>query len=252
MNPVLESLSSASTRLIVLVAAFFVLYLIEHGKPFKKNNRKHLLPNMVLTISVVAMNFLFSAATIFLLDWAAKNNFGVLRLFDLGTIVTLCISILFLDFWAAYLSHFLMHRFSIFWKFHSVHHSDTMIDVSSALRQHPIETIYRIFFQTTGALILGVPIWALGIYLLLSAANGQLEHSNIGFPENADKLLRYFYTTPNTHKVHHSIIFTESNSNYGNIFSIWDRIFGTYREVAEPKKIQYGLDYLQDENKIIL
>lgn len=249
MESIFGALSNINTRLAILITIFGVLYLLENGVPFQKNNRKHLSVNLVLAFSVVIINFLFSGITVFLLDLAEKNGFGLLRLFDLGTAATLIITIVVLDFWAAYLSHIIMHSVPAFWKFHSVHHADTMIDVSSAQRQHPLETIYRIFFQTTGALILGVPVWMLGIYVLLSATNAQLEHANISFPEKVDRFLRYFYTTPNTHKVHHSKIYAESNSNYGNIFSIWDRIFGTYMIVADPKRIKYGLDYVHDEGQ---
>lgn len=249
VDPILETFSNTNIRLVILITIGAALYLLESGIPFQKNNRKHLSSNFILTILVIVINFWFSGITIFLLDLAAKNNFGVLRLFNFSTIAALGISIIFLDFWAAYLSHRIMHRVPAFWKFHSIHHSDTMIDVTSALRQHPLETIFRIFFQTTGALILGVPFWMLGIYLLLSAANGQLEHANISFPEKAERFLRYFYTTPNTHKVHHSIVFKESNSNYGNIFSIWDRMFGTYLVVAAPENTRYGLDYVSDEKQ---
>jgi sterol desaturase/sphingolipid hydroxylase (fatty acid hydroxylase superfamily) len=249
MNPVLETLSSANVRLVILILTFAALYFLESGIPFQKNNRKHFSSNFILTILVVIINFLFSGITIFLLGWAAKNNFGLLRLFNFSTAAEIAISIIFLDFWAAYLSHRIMHHVPLFWKFHSIHHSDTMIDVTSALRQHPLETIFRMFFQITGALILGVPFWLLGIYLLLSAANGQLEHANICFPEKAENFLRYFYTTPTTHKAHHSIVFKESNANYGNIFSIWDRMFGTYLLAAAPEHTRYGLDYISDDKQ---
>lgn len=249
MESILETLSGPNARLAILITSFGVLYILENGMPFQKNNRKHLLANLTLTMSVAIIYILFSGITIFLLDLAEKNGFGLLRLFHLGTAVTLILSVMFLDFWAAYLSHVIMHHVPVFWKFHSVHHADTMIDVSTAQRQHPLETIYRIFFQTTGALVLGVPLWMLGVYLLLSATNAQLEHANISLPEKADRFLRYFYTTPDTHKVHHSKVYEESNSNYGNIFSVWDRVFGTYMIVGEPKKIEYGLDYLPDEKQ---
>src|SRR5215213_5590589 len=152
MNPILETLSNANIRIVILILTCAALYFLESGIPLQKNDRKHLSSNFILTILVVIINFLFSGITILLLDLAAKNNFGVLRLFDFSSAAALGISIVFLDFWAAYLSHRIMHRVPLFWKFHSVHHSDTMIDVTSALRQHPLETIFRMFFQITGAL----------------------------------------------------------------------------------------------------
>lgn len=249
MESIFGALSNINIRLVILITIFAALYLLENAISFQKNNRKHLSVNLVLALSVVIINFSFSGVTVFLLELSERKGFGLLRLFDPGTTATLIIAIVVLDFWAAYLSHVIMHSVSAFWKFHSVHHADTMVDVSSAQRQHPLETIYRIFFQTSGALILGVPAWMLGIYVLLSATNAQLEHANISFPEKADRFLRYFYTTPDTHKVHHSKIYAESNSNYGNIFSIWDRIFGTYMIVAESKRIKYGLDYVHDEGR---
>ena len=247
MNTIFETISKPGTRLTILIAVCFMLYLLENGIPFKKNNRNHLVTNITLTIFTIVLNLLTSAATVLLLDYTTASNFGVLRFFNPGTLATIIISIFFLDFWAAYLSHVIMHKIPFLWKFHSVHHADTMIDVSSTLRHHPFEIIWRMFFQISGALILGIPFWMLGFYILISVTNGQLEHANISFPEKLEKFLRYFYVTPTTHKVHHSKLRLETNSNYGNLFSIWDRIFKTFRIVAEPKKIEYGLDYVPDE-----
>jgi sterol desaturase/sphingolipid hydroxylase (fatty acid hydroxylase superfamily) len=247
MNQIVETLSDTNTRLPILIAIFFVLYLLENGIPFKRNNRNHLSTNVVLTIFTILLNAVTSLAAVFLLDWADTNDFGVLRLFDLNTFAIIIISVLFLDFWAAYFSHWILHQIPFLWKFHSVHHADTMIDVTSALRHHPFEILYRMFFQISGALILGIPVWVLGFYVLLSVTNAQLEHANITLPEKLEKFLRIFYVTPNTHKVHHSNRLVETNSNYGNLFSIWDRIFKTFRTVAEPNKIEYGLDYVANE-----
>jgi sterol desaturase/sphingolipid hydroxylase (fatty acid hydroxylase superfamily) len=247
MKSIIEVLSNSSTRLTVLIAVCFLLYLMENGIPFKRNNRNHLVTNITLTVLAIALNLFTSVITISILDWAAVNHFGLLRLLNLNIFATITISILFLDFWSAYFNHWIMHKIPFLWKFHSVHHADTMIDVTSALRHHPFEIFYRMFFQITGALILGIPFWVLGFYILLSVTNGQLEHANISFPEKSEKFLRHFYITPDTHKVHHSKLSVETNSNYGNLFSIWDRIFKTYKIVDEPKKIEYGLEYVPDE-----
>ncbi|MEZ5308226.1 MAG: sterol desaturase family protein [Pyrinomonadaceae bacterium] len=192
---------------------------------------------------------MFSGVAVFVLEWGISNDIGVMRHLNLGTPATLLIAILFLDFFGAYVSHVILHKVSVLWRVHSVHHSDTMIDVTSALRQHPFETLYRMSFVVLGALFLGIPFWMLGLYMLLLVGNGQLEHANISYPEKLERLLRQVFVTPDFHKVHHSTNADESNSNFGNIFTIWDRLFGTYESNCELKDLRYGLnDSCDDED----
>ena len=127
------------------------------------------------------------------------------------------------------------------WRFHLIHHSDTHIDTTSANRHHPGESVFRLFFTVIAVGIIGAPIWLVMMYQSASVVLSQFNHANIRLPLWLDKTLSWVIVSPNMHKVHHHYVQPYTDSNYGNIFSIWDRIFGTYTTLA-PEKITYGID----------
>jgi sterol desaturase/sphingolipid hydroxylase (fatty acid hydroxylase superfamily) len=242
----MEWINDSNLRLSLLFIGLFVLCGLEFFFPLVKRDSSHLGSNILMTLTLLVTNVIFSSLTLFLSKWSEENNIGLFRMLQVNDVLVVLISIVFLDFWAAYVSHFLFHKFGWLWKFHSVHHSDTMVDVTTAFRQHPIESIFRMTFHISGMILLGIPIWVLLIYLTLSALNAQLEHSNLRLPSRLDKILQYVFVTPNMHKVHHSKDQHETDSNYSNIFSVWDRIFSTYKTRRQYNTISYGLDYLEN------
>jgi len=248
----MEYLLNEKIRLALLFTWLLILCATEFIIPLIKTYRTSIfktIPNVTMTLLLVMTNFIFASTTMLVAEWVEINHIGVLNQINISSIyLKLIIGVVFLDFWAAYLPHILMHKISWLWRFHSVHHSDTMVDVTTAFRQHPFETILRISFHISGMIILGIPLIILLVYLSISAFNAQIEHANIRVPIKLDRILQYFYVTPNMHKVHHSKYRTETNSNYSNIFSIWDRIFKTHRIRKNYKSIEYGLDYLEDGN----
>jgi sterol desaturase/sphingolipid hydroxylase (fatty acid hydroxylase superfamily) len=127
------------------------------------------------------------------------------------------------------------------WRFHLIHHTDTWIDTTSANRHHPGESVIRFLFTTLGVVAIGSPMWLVFLYQSLSVVFSQFNHANISLPEKADKLLSWVIVSPDMHKVHHHYMLPYTDSNYGNIFSIWDRIFGTFR-ILNKKDIVYGVD----------
>ena len=129
------------------------------------------------------------------------------------------------------------------WKFHMVHHADTHVDTTTANRHHPGESVLRAVFTMFGVFICGAPIWLLMMYQSLSVVATQFNHANIRLPLWIDKALSWFLVSPNMHKVHHHYMRPQTDSNYGNIFSVWDRLFGTYNDTP-VEQIQYGLDVL--------
>src|SRR5207253_1714256 len=122
------------------------------------------------------------------------------------------------------------------------HHSEKVVDVTTAFRQHPGETVWRILWQLAAIIIFGLPLWVVVIYLTLSALNAQFEHANIKLNSRIDGLLRLFVVTPDMHKAHHSRRQLETDTNYSNIFSFWDRLCGTYTPRTNFKELRYGLD----------
>jgi sterol desaturase/sphingolipid hydroxylase (fatty acid hydroxylase superfamily) len=130
-----------------------------------------------------------------------------------------------------------------------VHHSERTVDVTTAFRQHPGETVWRILWQLAAIVIFGLPLWTVVIYLTLSALNAQFEHANIKLNGRVDSLLRLLIVTPNMHKTHHSRLQFETDTNYSNIFSFWDRLCGTYTPQVNFRELRYGLDGFDGADK---
>jgi len=141
-----------------------------------------------------------------------------------------------------YFAHVLLHKTWLGWRFHQVHHSDIHVNVTTAFRQHPGETCWRILWQVIAITAFGIPLWLLAVYLFISTLNAQLEHTNIRIAEPLDRLLRLFFVTPNMHKVHHSRTQLQTDTNYSNILSVWDRLFGSYTARVDFDLLSYGLD----------
>ena len=155
--------------------------------------------------------------------------------------VQVVITVLVLDFMYGYASHALLHKIPLLWRFHRIHHSDPFVDVTTSFRTHPIEGMWRFLFMTIPVWILGLPAAGIVIYRLISTINGVLEHANIRLWERFDQIGALLWCTPNMHKVHHSNERTETDSNYGNILSIYDRAFGTFTRTDRARHVVYGL-----------
>ena len=175
-------------------------------------------------------------------DWTILNHFGVLQwLSPMPLWLFALIGLLLLDLIGAYLVHLIEHKVKFLWRFHIIHHSDTWVDTTTANRHHPGESIIRFVFTTLGVFIVGAPMWMIFMYQTLSVVSTQFTHANIKLPNKLDTFLSYFLVSPNMHKIHHHYILPYTDSNYGNIFSIWDRLFGTFMTMPE-EEIIYGID----------
>jgi sterol desaturase/sphingolipid hydroxylase (fatty acid hydroxylase superfamily) len=174
--------------------------------------------------------------------WTTDNNFGILQwLPGLPIWLYTLIGLLLLDLIGAYLAHFVQHKIKFLWRFHLIHHTDTWIDTTTANRHHPGESVIRFLFTTLGVLIVGSPMWMVFLYQSLSVIGSQFNHANISLPAKLDVWLSYFIVSPNMHKVHHHYMLPYTDSNYGNIFSVWDRLFGTFTTLPKDELI-YGVD----------
>jgi sterol desaturase/sphingolipid hydroxylase (fatty acid hydroxylase superfamily) len=147
-----------------------------------------------------------------------------------------------LDFSFGYLAHRTMHGSPTLWRAHRVHHSDPFVDATTTFRNHPIEGLWRFLFLIVPIWTLGVPAEAVALQRLLTVINGSLEHANIRVWPPLDRVLSLIWVTPNMHKVHHSRDRAETDSNYGNILSIYDRIFRTFIPTDRARSVTYGLD----------
>jgi sterol desaturase/sphingolipid hydroxylase (fatty acid hydroxylase superfamily) len=253
MNEIVSYFSSipSSHRSLILVGGITIFWLIENAFPlFKFTYKKwhHAGINLFLTLTTILINFSLAFILLKTSDWTITNNFGILHwLPSISLWLYALIGLLLLDLIGAYLAHLMEHKVKFLWRFHLIHHTDTWIDTTSGNRHHPGESVIRFVFTTLGVLIVGAPMWLVFMYQTISVVSTQFTHANIALPKKLDIFLSYFIVSPDMHKVHHHYTLPYTDSNYGNIFSIWDRIFGTFMTLSKDKII-YGIDtYMKTE-----
>ena len=181
-------------------------------------------------------------------QWAHSQGFGLLNVAGaplwIAVIATFAIRSL-----ASYSFHILMHKVPLLWRMHRVHHFDTHLDVSTGLRSHPLEFAGLLLTMVPLAILFGLDPWALAAYEIVESIANLLIHANLRLPEPLDRALRWLLVTPNMHCLHHSSHRPETDSNYSQVFSLWDRLFGTYS--AAPRAgydaMQIGLAEIRDE-----
>jgi len=238
------AIGSLMTRLLPVLIALAVASVIEMLVPLRSQPRLangRLATNLTLlaiTLSLgVLLNFILAIGA----AYVDQHGTGLLQLLNLGPITTFIVAFVALD-GASYLVHRLMHQTPAFWRFHLVHHMDASVDATTGFRQHPFEGVLRFSFIAATAWLLGAPPAAIAIYRLLGTLNSALEHANIRVPRVLDRVLVSLWVTPDMHKVHHSRTQTETDSNYANLFSFFDRLFGTYTPSSRGTSIVYGID----------
>jgi len=239
-----ETIPSAH-RSLILVSGITIFWLIENQWPLfklKYNKWQHAGINIFFTLTTIVINFLLAFILVKTSDWAVAHHFGLLAwLPEMPVVFYTFVGLLLMDFFGAYLIHWLEHRISWLWRFHLIHHTDTWIDTTSANRHHPGESVLRFIFTTLGVALVGCPMWMIFLYQTLSVVATQFNHANISLPGKLDLWLSYLIVSPDMHKVHHHYKLPYTDSNYGNIFSVWDRLLGTYMTLSKDK-IKYGVD----------
>jgi len=246
------ALPSNGARVAFLLIALGVVFLFEAAFPLFNYTQGHLvrhsIRNLILTAVFLGVNFLLSPLSPFATGIVTEARFGLSYWLGLPPAGQLLVGIAGLDLFA-YFAHVTMHKIAWLWRFHRMHHSDHEVDVTTAFREHPGETLWRVGWHIAGVIVFGTPMWVLVTYLTLSAFNAQLEHANIRLPERLDHWLRLLFVTPNMHKVHHSRYQPETDTNYSNLLSIWDRVGRTYNRGPRFAELRYGLDGFDDQDK---
>ena len=246
-----ENISSLH-RSIILVGGITLFWSIESIIPlfnFNYKKFKHALPNFFFTLTTIIVNFSLAFILLLVSDWVTENNFGLLNYGQfLPLSLYIIFGVLFLDLIGAYLPHYVQHKVKFLWKIHLVHHSDHKVDTTTANRHHPFESVVRYLFTLLDVAILGANMGLVFLYQSLSVVLSQFNHANINISPKIDKFLSLFIVTPNMHKVHHHYVMPYTDSNYGNIFSFWDRLFGTFKSL-NPSKIIYGVDTFFNEKE---
>ena len=238
-------------RSIILVGGISFFWLLEGLLPLRRLPYKkwqHALPNFFFTITSIVVNFSLAFLLLTTADWVNANQFGLVHLVSLPFWLYVLLGVLFLDFIGAYLAHWTEHRLKPLWMVHLVHHSDHHVDTTTANRHHPLESVVRFTFTLVAVFVLGTPIGVVMLYQSLSVVLSQFNHANIQLPKKVDVVLSYILVTPHMHKVHHHYVLPYTDSNFGNIFAIWDRLLGTYMHLA-AEKIVYGVDVFPNETE---
>ncbi len=237
-------------RSIILVGGLTFFWILE-GHFFLFNYAyskwKHALPNLFFTLTTIGINFLLAFLLLQTADWTVSSSFGLLHWIpEVPHWNQVLIGILLMDLVGAYLPHWVEHQVKPLWMVHLVHHSDHKVDTTTANRHHPLESIIRFSFTLLGVALIGANIGIVMLYQSLSVIATQFTHANIKLPKKVDHLISYFLVSPDMHKIHHHYRLPYTDSNYGNIFSVWDRLFGTYLPMDREKLI-YGVDVFYDE-----
>ncbi len=238
----------SSHRTAFLVGGLTIFWMIESSVPlftFKYKKWKHAAINIFFTLTTALINLSMAFILVMTADWVVANNVGLLQLVEMPLWAYTLIGLLLLDLIGAWLVHYVEHKVRWMWVFHLIHHTDQNVDTTTANRHHPGESVFRFVFTTAAVLIVGAPMWIVFLYQTMSVVLTQFNHSNVRMPDWLDNALVWVFCTPNMHRVHHHYRMPYSDSNYGNIFSFWDRMFGTYKKVENDKLI-YGVDTHMD------
>jgi len=240
-------------RMAFLVGGMLFFWILEGAIPlltlrFRKTRVRHAAINFGLTIIHLIIHTFLAIIIIKISDWCAVNQFGLVYWAGTGILATILITILVVDFFGGWLVHIIEHKFRFLWLFHVIHHADTNVDVTTGLRHHPVESVVRGIFFFMGIFVSGAPMFAVMIYQTVLVFFTAFEHANIRLPKQLDMAMSYLFISPNMHKVHHHRQQPYTDSNYGAIFSIWDRLLGTYKYL-EPPQLRYGIDKDYPEEK---
>lgn len=234
------------------VALFFALFalfalaeLVEPKRRTPMRRKERWTANLLLTaINIAAMSFLpvsFLSAAL----WAQNQGWGLFNAAILPT-ATLVAATLLIRAFISFFTHYLMHRIPLFWRVHRVHHLDTELDVTTTVRFHPLEFAIALIPGLPLVIAFGLAPWVLLLYEVFDAGITVFSHANMRLSPRLEKWLHYLVVTPDLHRVHHSAQRSETNSNYGAVFPLWDLVFGTFRTRTDQEHMQLGLAEVRD------
>jgi sterol desaturase/sphingolipid hydroxylase (fatty acid hydroxylase superfamily) len=229
---------------LVMACGLILLLTLESWLPAAGNRHyrlRHAARNLTLGLLNAAALALLAAPLIAnVAGWAEGGRFGLLNLLSLPPAISIVIAILLFDGWL-YLLHRANHKIGFLWRFHRVHHSDPEMDTTTAIRFHAGEVLISSALRLALIPLMGITLWQLLVYESLMAPVILFHHSNVNFPEKVDRWLRAIVVSPAVHRVHHSRVRVETDSNYSIIFSFWDRIGGTFRLRKDGRPVDFGL-----------
>lgn len=195
------------------------------------------------------LNLIFAVPILRTAEYVTRNQIGIFHLLDIPFVLRIAITVLFLDL-MLYIWHFLNHEMPFFWRFHRVHHSDLNLDVSSASRFHLGELSISAVIKIALVYFLGVEIVGVIVFEILVVLTSQFHHSNIRVPAWFEKIWLIFFVPPSMHRIHHSVVIKERNTNYGTILSVWDKWLGTFLYGLDQARIRIGVGAYPKAEKV--
>ena len=220
-------------RLCFFLGIFALMAWWEVVAPRRKQtfSRRTRWPNNIgiVVLNTVVLRVLFPTAAVGLAVAAEANGWGLFNAFSVPALLAVVLSVVIMDF-AIYLQHVLVHAVPALWRLHRMHHTDLDYDVTTGARFHPFEIIISMGLKLMVVSALGAPALAVLVFEVILNATAMFNHANVRLPKKVDRILRMFVVTPDMHRVHHSIIPQETNSNFGFNLPWWDRLFGTYTD----------------------
>lgn len=244
-------------RLGSFIGALAIIGLWETIKPFRplslhrsKRWTRHL---SLIAINTLLLRLLVPIVPITVAGWAQANNVGVFHQLNIPLVIQIPLAYFILEMTIFY-QHILFHRVFWLWQLHQIHHSDTSFDVTTGLRFHPLEILISLCIKIIIVLLIGAPAVAVLLFEIILNAGSMFSHGNIHLPIKVDHVLRWLLVTPNMHRIHHSIVIEESDSNFGFFLSIFDHLFGTYTAQAryDQQKMAIGMEKYRNEKKLTL
>ena len=232
--------AEALVRIVAFLTIFLSMAAFELWSPRLERpemagalkSRRWLTNISIIVVSSLALRVVFPAAAVGAAIWADAHHYGLLRWGGVHGLAAGIIAFVVLDF-AIWLEHVASHRVPLLWRVHRMHHADTGFDVTTALRFHPIEIVLSIVWKAAVVIALGAPVLSVLIFEIVLNGTSMFNHSNIRLPLRFDAWLRPFIVTPDMHRVHHSSDPSETDTNFGFNFAVWDRLFSTY--VGQPR-----------------
>lgn len=249
----LGPLASTPFRLGLLVGVCALALAFEAWRPLRKATQpkgKRILVNIgIAAIAALMLRFTFYPVVFGVAIFAQEQQIGLTHLLGLSGWAGMAFSVLFLD-WTLYYWHWMLHKHPFGWRFHSVHHVDLDLDTTTAFRFHFGELALSAFYRSSQILVFGVSPFSLILFEVLVTTLSQFHHSNIRLPLGFERLLSKVVVTPRLHGVHHSIVRQETDSNFGTILTLWDRLHSTFRANVPQKRITIGVPSYQDPSEL--
>jgi sterol desaturase/sphingolipid hydroxylase (fatty acid hydroxylase superfamily) len=235
-----------------ILVIMFLWELIAPRRPLTASKIARWSSNLGLVlIDSIVVRLVFPTALMGVALWVQERGWGLFNQFEPSFLLKIIFSVLILDL-AIYLQHVMFHSIPLLWRLHMVHHSDMDIDVTTGVRFHPIEIILSMMIKMVVVVLIGAPALAVMLFEVLLNGTAMFNHGNVRYSQQIDSILRLFVVTPEMHRVHHSTIRWETNSNLGFNFPWWDRLFGTYRPQPARGHMEMiiGLDQYKEPQKV--